>query len=63
MKIKCIRISILVYFLTDSLNGEVLWGREKYLLDSLYEKLQNKVSFKINVNSKESVSSKDKKRN
>ena len=41
-----IRITILVYFLSDTLNGLVLWGKEKYLLDSLYEKLKNKVSLK-----------------
>ena len=28
---------ILAYFLIDPLNWEVLWGREKYLLNSLYE--------------------------
>ena len=39
-------ITILAYFLTDTLNGQVLWGKEKYLLDSLYEKLKNKVSLK-----------------
>ena len=47
----------------------MLWGKDKYLLNSLYEKLENKVSLKqmekINSkqNSKEFVSSKDKKIN
>ena len=47
----------------------MLWGKDKYLLNSLYEKLENKVSLKqmerINnkLNSKEFVSSKDKQIN
>ena len=41
-----IRIIILAYFLTDTLNCHVLSGKEKYLLDSLYKKLKNKVSLK-----------------
>ena len=55
-----IRITILAYFFTDTLNWQVFWGKEKYLLISLYEKLKNKSFFETNVNSKESVSSKDK---
>ena len=47
-----------VILLTDTLNWQVLWSKEKYLLKSLYEKLENKVS--LNVNNKESVSYKDK---
>ena len=58
MKMMYVRITILTYFLTDTLNWQVLWAKEKYLLNSLYETLKNKV-FKINVYSKESVSSKD----
>ena len=46
IKMWYILITILVYFLTDTLNWEVLWGKEKYLLNSLYEKLINKVSLK-----------------
>ena len=34
------------YFLTDILNWQVLWGKDKFLLNSLYEKLKNKVSLK-----------------
>ena len=41
-----IHITVLAYFLTDTLNWQVLWGKEKYLLYSLYEKLQNKISRK-----------------
>ena len=47
----------------------MLWAKDKYLLNSLYEKLENKVSLKqmerINnkLNSKEFVSSKDKQIN
>ena len=37
----------------------MLWGKEKYLLNSLHEQLENKVSLK-HINSEESVSSKDK---
>ena len=55
-----IRRTILAYFLTDTLNCHVLQVREKYLLDSLYEKYS---FFKTNVNSKESVSSKDEQIN
>ena len=57
MKMAYIRITILAYFLTDTLNWQVLWGMNKYLLHSLYEKWKNQ------VNSKESVSSKDKQIN
>ena len=39
-----IRRTILVYFLTDILNWQVVWGKEKYLLNILYEKLKNNVS-------------------
>ena len=39
-------ITIIAYFLTDTLNWQVLWAKEKYLLDSLFEKLKNKVSLK-----------------
>ena len=43
MKMTYIRITILAYFLNDTLNQQVLWGKEKYLLNNLYEKLRNKV--------------------
>ena len=39
-----IRITILAYFLLDTLNWQELWGKEKYLLNSLYETLKDKVS-------------------
>ena len=39
-----IRITILAYFLLDTLNWPELWGKEKYLLNSLYETLKDKVS-------------------
>ena len=41
-----VRKTIIAYFLTDTLNWQVLWGKKKYLLNSLYEKLKNKVSLK-----------------
>ena len=46
MKMMCIHITNLAYFFTDILNWHILWGKEKYLLNSLYEKLKNKVSLK-----------------
>ena len=39
-----IDITVLAYFLADTLNWQVLRGKEKYLLNSLYEKLENKLS-------------------
>ena len=44
MKITYICITTLAYFLTDTLTWQVLWGKEKDLLNNLYEKLKNKVS-------------------
>ena len=41
-----IHTTILAYFLTDTVNRLVLLGKEKYLLNSLYEKLRNGVSLK-----------------
>ena len=38
--------TIPVVLLTDNLNWQVLCSKEKYLLKSLYEKLENKVSLK-----------------
>ena len=46
MNVTYIRITILDYFLTSTLNWQVLLGKEKYLLNSLHEKLKNKVSLK-----------------
>ena len=46
MKMKYIRITILVYFLTDTLSWQELWGKEKYSKNGFYEKLKNKVSLK-----------------
>ena len=46
MKITHIHITILAYFFTDTLNWQVLLSKEKYLLNSFYEKLENKVSLK-----------------
>ena len=43
MKMTNICKTILAYFLTGNLNWEVVWSKEKYLLNSLYEKLKNKV--------------------
>ena len=37
-----LRITILAYFLTDSPNWQVLWGKRKYLLNNFYEKLKKK---------------------
>ena len=44
MKYTC--IIVLAYFLTDILSWQVLRGKEKYLLNSLYEKLKTRVSLK-----------------
>ena len=46
MKITYRGITFLAYFLTDTLNWQVVRGKGKYLLNSLYEKLKNKVSLK-----------------
>ena len=46
MKMTYIRVTILAYFLTDTLIWHVLEDKEKYLLDSLYEELKNKVPLK-----------------
>ena len=35
-----------VILLTDTLNWQVLWSKEKYLLKSLYEKSEYKLSLK-----------------
>ena len=48
----------IAYFLTNTLNVQKLWGRENYLLDRF---VWNWKKLKTNVNSKESVSSNDKK--
>ena len=40
MKLTFMQRTIIAYFLTDTL--KVLWGKEKYLLNNLYEKLKNK---------------------
>ena len=39
-------ITIVAYFLRNTLNCQVLWGKEKYSLSGLYEKFRNKVSLK-----------------
>ena len=39
-------ITILGCFFTDTLNWEVFWSKKKCLSNSLYEKLENKVSLK-----------------
>ena len=44
MKMMYIRITILAYVLTDTLNWQVILGKEKYLLNTFYEKLKNKVN-------------------
>ena len=48
MTMTYIRTTVLAYFLTDSLNWPVVRkiGKEKYLLNSLYEKWKSKVSLK-----------------
>ena len=46
MKMTYIRITLLAYFLTDTLNWHVLCDKEKYLSNSLYGKLNNMVSLK-----------------
>ena len=37
-------MTIWAYFLSDTLNCQVLWGKDKYFLTISYEKLENKVS-------------------
>ena len=44
MKMAYTHITITAYFPTVILNWQVLRGKEKYLLNSLYEKLKNKFS-------------------
>ena len=61
MKMTFIRITILAHFLFDTLNWQELWGTQKYLLKSVSN--IEKVFLKTNVNSKESLSSKDKQIN
>ena len=39
-----VSITIVAHFFTDRQNWQVLSGQKKYLLNSLYEKLKNKVS-------------------
>ena len=46
MKMTYTCITIIAYFLIDTLNWKVRWDKEKYLLNSLYEKLKNKASLK-----------------
>ena len=46
MKMMYICIIILAYFLGDTLNWQRLWGKDKYLLNSLYHKMESKVSLK-----------------
>ena len=41
MKIIYMHIAILAYFLTITINKQVPWGKEKYLLNIFYEKLKN----------------------
>ena len=43
---KYMYIPVLSYFLTGTLNCQVLRVKEKYLLNSLYTKLKNKLSLK-----------------
>ena len=46
MKLPYVRITILDCFFTDTLNWQVLWRKENYLLNCMYEKLEKKVSLK-----------------
>ena len=46
MTMTYIRITIVAYFLTDTSHWLVIWDKEKYLLNSFYEKLKNKVFLK-----------------
>ena len=39
MKMRYIHITISAYCLPDNLDRQVLWGKDKYLLNSAYEKL------------------------
>ena len=57
------RDCILAYFLTDTLNWQVLLIKKKYLLNSLYKKLKNKVSLKQIWTVKNLIFSKEKRIN
>ena len=46
MKMTYTHITVLAYVFTDTQNWHVLWGKDKHLLNSLYEKLKNKVSLR-----------------
>ena len=46
MEMTYIRTTVLADFPTYILNGQVLSGKEKYLLNSSHEKLKNKVALK-----------------
>ena len=46
MKMTNMCITVSAYFLTDTLNWQVVWGKDKYLLNILHENLKNKVSLK-----------------
>ena len=55
MKMRYVHVTICAYFLTETLNCQVLWGKDKYWLNSFYEKLENKVFLKQmeRINSKQ----------
>ena len=58
MKVTFIRVIIVAYFVNDTLNWQVLWSNGE-IFNSLYENWKIWF-FKTNLNSQESVSSKDK---
>ena len=46
MKMTYIRIIVLAYFFSYTLNWQLAWGQEKQLLNNFYEKLKSNVSLK-----------------
>ena len=56
-------ITIIADFLADTPNWQVLWGKNKYLVNSLYEKSKNKVSLNQMYTVKYLVFSMDKQIN
>ena len=55
--------TIIAYVLTGTQNWQVFWGKKKYLLNSLYEKLKNMISLNQMQTVKNFVFSMDKQIN
>ena len=46
MKMTYTHVTIIAYFITATLNWLVLWIKDKHLLNSSYERLENKFCLK-----------------